>query len=280
MPDLLDVFTKRWKLILGITSLVVAIAFVVALISPKKYLAVATALPANSMIADKARIFNQNIQQLYSDFGTVDELDKLEGTGKLDTLFIAAAEEFKLEEHYRIGASAESLYDAATKLKKNSKINRSGYGELKVKVWDTDKILCAQLANFLMKKIQELHQHLQNENNISALTKIRKAYTQKQKEYVQLSDSVKSASVESTKTKFAKLSEQMQTYEKMIDEYQLAVSTNAPVLLVVENARPALWSDRPRIIETVLFSLFGAFIFSFLLALFFESRKHQFDHQL
>jgi LPS O-antigen subunit length determinant protein (WzzB/FepE family) len=77
MPDLLLVFAKRWKLIVLITALATIIALIAALLSPKKYLAIATALPANGMIADKARIFNQNIEALYSEFGTVDELDKL-----------------------------------------------------------------------------------------------------------------------------------------------------------------------------------------------------------
>lgn len=272
MPDLLLVFTKRWKLIASITALATIMALIISLLSPKKYLAVATALPANSMIADKARIFNQNIEALYSEFGTVDELDKLEGTGKLDTLFIAAAEEFKLEEHYKIGASNESLYDAATKLKKNSRINRSGYGELKVRVWDKDNVLCAQLANFLMKKIQELHQHLQNQASRSVLEKIKEAYASKQKELLQLTDSVKSVSIQS-QTRMATIREQLQSYEKMIDEYQLAIDTNAPVLLIVEPARPVLYADRPKIAQTALLSFFGAFVFSFLLALFIESKK-------
>jgi len=272
MPDLLLVFANRWKLIASITALATIMALIISLLSPKKYLAVATALPANSMIADKARIFNQNIEALYSEFGTVDELDKLEGTGKLDTLFIAAAEEFKLEEHYKIGASNESLYDAATKLKKNSRINRSGYGELKVRVWDTDKNLCAQLANFLMKKIQELHQHLQNQTSRSVLEKIKEAYASKQKELLQLTDSVKSVSIQS-QTRMATIREQLQSYEKMIDEYQLAINTNAPVLLIVEPARPVLYADRPKIAQTALLSFFGAFVFSFLLALFIESKK-------
>lgn len=272
MPDLLLVFAKRWKLIASITVLATIIALIVALLIPKKYLATATALPANSMIADKARIFNQNIQALYSEFGTVDELDKLEGTGKLDTLFIAAVEEFKLEEHYRIGTSDKSLYDAAIKLKKNSRINRSGYGELKVRVWDKDKILCAQLANFLMKKLQEMHQHLQNQASRSVLEKIKETYALKQKESLQLTDSVKSVSIQS-QARMSTLREQLQSYEKMIDEYQLVIGTNAPVLLVVEPARPAIYADRPKIAQTVLLGFFGAFIFSFLLVLFLESRK-------
>lgn len=272
MPDLLLVFANRWKLIASITALAAIIALIISLLSPKKYLAVATALPANSMIADKGRIFNQNIEALYPEFGSADELDKLEGTGKLDTLFIAAAEKFNLEKHYKMDASPESLYDAAIKLKRNSRVNRSGYGELKVRVWDKDKVLCAQLANFLMKKIQELHQHLQNQTNQSVLEKIKDAYALKQKESVQLTDSVKSVSIQS-QTRMSTLKELLQSYEKMIDEYQLAISTNTPVLLIVEPARPAVWADRPKIVQTVLLSFFGAFVFSFLLALFVESRK-------
>lgn len=272
MPDSLFVFAKRWKLIVAITITAVVIALVVTVLSPKKYLATATALPANSVTADKSRIFNQNVQELYSDFGAADELDKLEGTGKLDTLFIAAAEEFKLDEHYDIPLSGKSIYDAALRLKKESKISRSGYGELKVKVWDKDKDLCARLANFLMKKIQELHQHLQNQSNILILERLKEAYAQKQKEYRQLSDSLTMRQDQIDKSKSIVLSTELETYQRMIDEYQLAINTNVPVLLVVENARPALLADRPKIIETMLFVLFGSFVFSFLLALFIESR--------
>src|SRR3954463_485504 len=102
MPDLLHVFARKWKLIFTITLLATIVATVAALFSPKRFLSVATALPANSMIADKARIFNPNIEELYSDFGTPDELDRLEGTAALDTIFIATSDEMKLAEHYSL----------------------------------------------------------------------------------------------------------------------------------------------------------------------------------
>jgi uncharacterized protein involved in exopolysaccharide biosynthesis len=69
------------------------------------------------------------------------------------------------------------------------------------------------------------------------------------------------------------LAEQLQQYEKIVGEYQLINSSNSPVLLVVENARPPLWPDKPKILVTVLFTFFSAFVFSYLLALFIESRK-------
>lgn len=284
MPDLLVVFARRWKLIIVITFLTTIVAAVFVFLSPKKYLSVATALPVNSVTADKARMFSQNIQELYSDFGLPDELDRLEGTARLDTIFIAAAQEFDLAGHYSMSEGGEGPFKAARKLKKHSKIDRSEYGELKVKVWDEDRNLSAALANFLMQKLQEIHQHLQNQSNESALKKIKEEYALLQKEYLQLADSIgnknagsnaatTSARLEMNKTKMNALSEQLQQYEKMIGQYQLAASVNTPVLLVVEHARASIWADKPRILPTILFSFFGALVFSFLLALFLESRK-------
>jgi hypothetical protein len=140
--------------------------------------------------------------------------------------------------------------------------------------------MAATLANFLMQKLQELHQHLQNQSNVSVLEKIKEGYELKQKEYFELADSLNENSTftrtenDFTKAKKDAKIEQLKQYEKMIGEYQLAVTTNTPVLLSVENARPSLWPDKPRILTTVLFVFFSAALFSFLVALFVESRKH------
>jgi hypothetical protein len=71
----------------------------------------------------------------------------------------------------------------------------------------------------------------------------------------------------------AALEDQLKQFEKIIGEYQLAVNSDSPVLLIVENARPALAADKPDILSTLLFTLFGALLFSYLLALFIESKK-------
>jgi hypothetical protein len=281
MPDLLLTFSKRWKLIAVITLLATVVALIVALLVPKKYLSVATALPVNSVTADKARIFNANIEALYSDFGTPDELDRLEGTARLDTIFIAASERFNLGEHYSFGNSTEGTYLAAIRLKKNSKISRSSYGELKVKVWDVDKIEAAELANFLMERIQELHQHLQNQSNLVVLDKLKQQYAVKQREYLEGSDSVEkwqggslaAPRSEMSKARLVALTDQLKQYENMIGEYQLAATVNSPVLLMVENARPALWPDEPKVLAITLFTFFTALISSFLLVLFIDSRN-------
>jgi len=282
MPDLLLVLTKRWKLIISITILATILALIFSLLSPKKYLSVATALPVNSVTADKARMFNSNIEALYSDFGLPDELDRIEGTAKLDTLYIAASEKFNLSGYYLIKNAGEGMYKAAMRLKKNTRIEHSAYGELKIKTWDHDRNKSAELANFLMQKLQELHQHLQAQIAISTLEKINDQYILKQTEYIQLTDSLHeqtnkafaSAGNEMMKSKILSLTSQLQQLDKMRSEYQLAINANSPVLLIVENARAPLWPDKPKVLITVLLTFFAALLSSYLTALFIERRNY------
>ncbi len=276
MPDLFSVLQKRWKFIAGLTLLAAVVALVAALLSPKKFLATTTALPANSLVADKARMFNNNIEQLYSDFGTPDELDRLEGTAMLDTIFIATVKELDLAPHYGFENDGEAFYKASMKLKKESKISRSAYGELKIKVWDKDRNLSAAIANTLYKHLHDLHRHLQNESNVSILATLKKEQDSRLSVFKSLSDSLKAASgsdAELLQAKKSVLLSQLQETEKMIDQYQLAVNTNPQVLLTVESARPPLWHDKPKVLLTVLLSAFAAFALSYLMALFVESRK-------
>jgi capsular polysaccharide biosynthesis protein len=276
MPDLFNVFARRWKLILLLTLLAALVAYAFSFFSPEKYLSTATALPVNVMVNERSRIFNPNIQVLYSDFGTPDELDKLEGTAALDTIFLAAAKDLDLDKHYGINAGSESLYGAALKLKKESKINRSAYGELKIKVWDKDNVMAAKMANSLLQKIQQLHQRLQNENSILILQRLKQDYTSKQQEYKLLSDSASGftgAAAELWNAKKTAMLLQVQEYEKLIGEYQITINSNPQVLLTVETARPSLWPDKPKTLPTMLIAAFAAFAIAFVIALFIESRN-------
>lgn len=277
MPDLLLVFLKRWKLIVTVTVLATIVAAIAALLSPKKYLAIATALPANSMTADKARVFNQNIEALYSEFGAPDELDRMEGTAALDTIFIAVANELNLASYYSIDAGGEAFYKAAMKLKNSTRISRSSYGELKVKVWDKNRSQAAAMANRLMNNIRQLHQQLLAQINNSAIEALKKELEVKQQLYSKLLNPSNDTAVTPPhlrQVKLTSLTEQILHYEKLIDQYQMAARTNSPVLLIVENARPPLCPDKPKPLQTVAFVFFGALLFSFLMALFLESRKH------
>jgi capsular polysaccharide biosynthesis protein len=290
MPDIFLVIARRWSLVLLLTVAGTAAAFVASLLTPKLYLGATTALPVNTLVNDKARIFNQNIEALYSEIGTADELDKIEGTAKLDTLFLAVAETHHLAAHYNLDTAAgDALEKAALMLRKSSDISRTGYGELKIKVWDKNNEMAATLANALMQTINGIHERLQTENNRMILQKLKEVYAQKLAGQNKGDDQViqfRSANGFVTDTiapalqpfndatlDGTELSEERKQYAGLINQYEMALKTTPKVLLVVEQARPSHWHDRPKTSQNVVLAFLASLLFSFLLAVFVESRK-------
>ena len=87
---------------LAVVILSVAVIGTITFLKPRKYLSVSTAVPASSFAADKSKIFNENIQALYSTLGTPDDLDMILGTARLDTVYLSVTDAFNLFDHYKI----------------------------------------------------------------------------------------------------------------------------------------------------------------------------------
>jgi len=270
MPDLISIIEKWWKLIAGLTIVNSILAFILLLCMPKEYLSIVTALPASSVAVDKARIFNTHVQELYSSLGNPDDLEKIIGTANLDTLYITLAKELNLSKGFK------NELEAALDLKKNTKVIRSEYGELKIKVWNEDAKLAAALANGLLQKLQHLHQSLQNQSNALTLQKLQETYAAMQNNYMAGADSIGNINLEKEMVlsiKNKSLEEQLNQYEKLIAEYQLVLNTNPPAVMVVENARASVKPDKPKIWQTLLLTAFVSVVFGLLLAFFLQGRR-------
>jgi hypothetical protein len=265
MPDLFDLFAKWWKQMLAVVLLSVTVVGVITFLKPRQYLSVTTAVPGNSYASDKSSIFNENIQGLYTALGSPDDLDMILGTAGLDTVYLAVTDAFNLFDHYKVKEKGEAARQkAANLLKKNSRVIKSDYGELKVKVWDTDINLAPQLANAIMEKLKAIHQDLQTAGNETTMKGLIS-----EKEKLQRQTDSTSTSPEQKAIIKSRISE----YEKLISEYQLIITTKPPVLLVVEKAKAALRPDKPRRVQTITATALLAFIFSILAGLLLESRK-------
>ena len=86
--DIMEVL-KRRKSFIGwfvFTSCIVT-ALLLFFVMPRYYKSTAVIVAANPALADKARLFNENIEGLYSDFGNEEDLDRLYGIAKLDTTY-------------------------------------------------------------------------------------------------------------------------------------------------------------------------------------------------
>ncbi len=236
-------------------------AGIITFLKPRQYLSVATSVPASSVAADKSKIFNENIQALYSTLGSPDDLDMILGTASLDTVYLAVTDQFNLFDHYKISnKDSVARIKAATRLKGNTKVMKSEYGELKVKVWDTDKNLAPQLANAIIDKLQSIHQDLQSAGNEATLKGL---IAGKQKLQVQLD----TTAINST------LQAQLQQYEKLIGEYQLMVDSKPPALIIVEKAKASVRPDRPKRMQIMIATIVLSLFFALFAALIMERRK-------
>lgn len=271
MPDIIKIIERWWKAIAIVTIITTSIVAVILFSQERQYLAVTTALPANSSTFDKARIFNENIQYLYSNVGGGDEIDRFLGTAALDTLYKALVKEFGLVSYYKIeGENIEKK--AIKKLKSNIKVVRSPYNELQVKAWDKNPQLASNLANSFFDKLQRMHQALQNQTNALVLKNLMANFEQAEKAHEALDDSA-NASPALVNIKKQALQQQLLSLQKIIGEYQVALSINPPVLLSVEKATISEKPDRPKRLQIMMLVFFGALVFGLLTAIFLESRK-------
>jgi LPS O-antigen subunit length determinant protein (WzzB/FepE family) len=273
MPDIFDVITRWWKYIFVVILLTIVVVGAIVFLKPKKYLAIATALPAPSYASDKAAIFGENIQVLYPNLGIPDDLDKIVGTALLDTVYYSVVDQYHVIAYYKLENDGEGRQKAASRLKLNTRVIKSDYGELKVKVWDQDRNQSALFANAIMETLKFMHQEIENANNSEILEKIKNEYAIKKAEYLALSDSLKNDWFLIMKKEA--LSKQLVEYEKLSGEYELMTRLKPQALIIVEKARPPLWHDRPRRLQIILAAAILSFIFSILMILMLERRKVQ-----
>jgi LPS O-antigen subunit length determinant protein (WzzB/FepE family) len=280
MPDLFDLLKSWWKKIVAVMILSLLAVGIITFLKPRQFLSTATAVPGNSFASDKSKIFNENIQTLYSTLGTADDLDMIIGTANLDTAYLAVTDQFNLFDHYKMSEKGNAArYKAAVLLKKNTKVMKSEYGELKVKVWDTDKNLAPQLANAIMDELNLIHQNLQGAGNEAALIGL-KSGQQRIKNNI---DSInrylskvlaEGEMVENFVSRREIMKGQIQQYEKLIGEYQLMVDSKPLPLIIVEKAKSSDWPDKPRRIQIMIATAALSFLFALFAALVLERRKN------
>jgi hypothetical protein len=279
MPDLFYLFAKWWKQLLVFMVISLAVVSTVLFLRPVKYLSVTTALPASSYSADKASVFNNNIQLLYPPMGTPDDLDMIIGTARLDTVYIAIADQFGLAEHYKVREQGTAATrKAASVLKENTRVIKSDFSELKVKVWDADKTIAPQLANAITDKLQDIHQDIQNSNNIELIKSLQAGKEKLQAKIDSISDYLKKTledgnAPNSFIARNKTLTDQLREYEMLIGQYQLLADKKPQVLAIVERARVSDWPDKPERIPVLTATFVLTLIFALLVILVLEKRK-------
>jgi hypothetical protein len=240
----LQVVRKWAKEIFAFVTLAVAAAVAGSFLLPEKYFSQAIIIPTNPLLTDKSRFFNQNIEQLYSIYGTGDDLDRLYAMATTDAMYSFLVDSFKLADP----KPAETIRrKRIKKLKDNIDILKSANGELLIGVWTRDRMLSAALANAIVERIKQLNRIAIADFNKPGIDFLNHKIAAH-------------ASADSTRIAFDSAAE----YKRQLDELSFAIASTPPPFVLTDKAIPALKPGKPNRWLIGISTLLASLLFSVL----------------
>ena len=257
---------SKWKRpILLLVIIATSLAAVTSLfILPRQYYAGTTVLPVNAMLTDKGRLFNNNIQELYSVYGTADDLDRIYTIAKAGNVLGFVVDSLKLAAHFGFAGNDEKARTkAVARLKKNVSITKTESGALQIDVWDKDADKAAAIANLIIHKTELLGNELLVQANQTIINKLQIDINEKTKQVMELKDvNASSGSIIINTDENELLRNELVRDKKLLHEFMLASEAKQPSLMILEKAYPSLKADKPKhfiiIVSAFLISLFFA----------------------
>jgi uncharacterized protein involved in exopolysaccharide biosynthesis len=278
--EVIAAIKKSSKQIISFVVLSIAITLIVLLIIPKYFQSTAIVVAANPALADKARFFNNNIQGLYSNFGSGDDLDRIYGLANLDTTYKLLVDEFNLISYYKLKDDSIKLRrrKAVLLLKDDIHLSKTDLSQLKISVWHKDNRTAAAIANRIVKFVQEMEEGFWKNNYQSTLENLQASLTKMENDVKVISDSIKIQTANSAKAillnnKREVLLQQLQQYQKTADEYRLASNNKTPVLYILEDAVPAAKAEKPKKLEILFLTAIASLCFGVFATLAYSRNK-------
>lgn len=277
MAETTSVIERNWKKILLFTTLTTVVATITVFLMPAQYRSTAKIISANPKLADKSRLFNDHILELYSYFGTGDDLDRIMGVTELSGSYQQLVNTYNLVDYYKIkkDSLAAANRKAVLKLKKNLSIERTEEGQLTITCWTKDRNLSASIVNTLIDITQKKLELIWQSNYQLTQEKLNKSIALAEQQYVALNDSLLKVSP----PRYALIQKHMETllqqltqYRKTAAEFKLMGETAPPALYILEAATPAGKAERPDKPAIILAAAIAGFVFS-LLRLLLANRK-------
>lgn len=263
---------RGWRTILLFTLLAAAVTTVTVFLVPQYYRGTVTVVSANPLLADKARFFNNNIQGLYSYFGSGDDLDRIQGIAGMDTTFKKLVDEFALIDYYHPSDNTPARKKAAAvkKLRKDISFQRTEEGQLKITAWMKEASTAAAIANRMAAIVTETEEAIWQQNYTQASQQLLHTIADMELAYQRGSDSLPlltGSRRELAVQRLQNLLEQLAAYRKAAGEFTLAGQAHPAVMYVLEPATPAAAPTRPDKAASIILATVAAFIFSSLAVL-------------
>lgn len=281
--NLLDVIATLQRSRKSIVTFVVAsvvIATITVFLMPKYYRSIAIVVAANPALADKARLFNPNIEGLYSNYGSTDDLDRIYGMANLDTVYKQLVQEFDLIKYYKLKGTDTALLQrkAVLALRDDLTLQKTELSQLKIFIYTKDNNFSAQIANRMVDIIQQMAQAVWKKNYANSLAQLNSEIATFESTILMISDSLNKTSINPTtatllNNKKNMLLQQINDYQKSANEFSLAIANNPPALIVLERAYPSAKADKPKKLIVILWAFFISLIFASTAALLYNRKS-------
>ncbi len=278
MANTVQVLQKNMRFIFLFTLFAMIIALATVMLVPQYFRSSAGIIAANPQLTDKSRLFNENIQGLYSYFGSGDDLDRIIGIADMDTTYKQLIHQFDLIQYYKLQGDSFPLLQrkAVLKLKKDISFQRTDQGQLRIICWTKDSRLSANIINALIAIVQRKLESIWLDNYQQAVSKLHTSIVATEQQYAALSDSiakVSSAQQVLLQKHLETLLDELSKYRKTAASFKLMGETVPPALYVVEEAVPSAKAERPDKLSAVLISGLAGFFFSILFLLLKDRRS-------
>ncbi len=256
---------KQWKGLLFFVMASLLAASITLFIVPKQYYASSIIVSANPSLADKAHLLNQNIQSLYSVFGSGDDLERINGIATMDTVYKQLVGEFNLIGYYALKGEEQNILrrKAVLELREDISIQKTELAQLKISIWTKDAELSAKIVNRFVEIIRLIEETIWKSGNEKLLSNFNRSIDSLQKEYLQLSN-LKAGKIPHSEIDIIKVNsllEQIQSQGKIAGEIKLAIDNNAAALYVLETATPAAKPEKPNVLEVLILTAIVSLVF-------------------
>ncbi|MEI7627952.1 MAG: hypothetical protein WCJ80_06915 [Bacteroidota bacterium] len=272
----------KWKQLLFFVLVSLLVASITLFIVPKQYYAASTLVSANPSLADKAHLLNQNIQNLYSVFGSGDDLERIYGIASMDTVYKQLVDEFDLISYYQLtGADTNRVplnfnllrRKAVLELKEDINIQKTEFAQLKISIWTKDAALSAKIVNRMVEITRLKEESIWKSGYEKMLVNFNRSIDSLTKIYDVMSTAIKMEKENASQIYYVKsnsLYEQINAQQKAASELKLAIDNNAPSLFVLETAVAAAKPEKPNIPEVLILTAIVSLVFAVMVLLIYH----------
>lgn len=279
LTDVYALLKAKTKFIVLFVACSLLFAFAVLFFVPKEYKSTSVVIAGNPALADKARLTNNNIQGLYSAYGSEDDVDRIYGIALLDTTLLILVDEFKLVKYFDITGNTltEQKQKAVKKFKKNNiELLKTEQNQLKFSVWMKDANTAKAIVDrwvSIVTKVQQ--QEIKNQYQV-AEKKLLNQIEELQKKYQIILDSIavekKSSIIQLYESKRAAILEQVKEFQSAAEKFKLGFETVPSMVYIQQEGIAMVKADKPDK-PIILIAVFFASLFFAIFLLLFTKRK-------